>query len=32
MDNSMRFILIVFGICILAGIICIVFAVTHGIR
>lgn len=32
MDNSMRFIFIVFGICILAGIICIIFVVSHRIR
>jgi len=31
-DKEMRFIFIVIGICILAGILCVVFAVTHNIR
>jgi len=28
----MRFIFIIMGVCILAGILCIIFAMTHNIR
>jgi len=32
MDRSMRVIFIIMGVCILAGILCVVFVVTHNIR
>ena len=32
MDKSMRFIFIIFGVCILAGILCVVFAIIQNIR
>jgi len=32
MDKEMRVIFIVIGACILAGIFCVVFAITHNIR
>lgn len=32
MDKGMRFIFIILGVCILAGILCVIFAVTHNIR
>ena len=32
MDKGMRFIFIIMGVCILAGILCIIFAMTHNIR
>jgi hypothetical protein len=32
MDKGMRFIFIIFGVCILAGILCVVFAITQNIR
>ncbi len=32
MDKEMRFIFVIIGICILAGILCVVFAVTQNIK
>lgn len=32
MDKSMKFIFIIFGVSVLAGIFCVIFAVTHNIR
>ena len=32
MDKEMRFIFIIMGVCILAGILCVIFAITHNIR
>ncbi len=32
MDKGMKVIFIIMGVCILAGILCVIFAVTHNIR
>lgn len=32
MDRGMRFIFIILGVCILTGILCVIFAVTQNIR
>jgi len=32
MDKGMRIIFIIMGVCIFAGVLCVIFAVTHNIR
>lgn len=32
MDKGMRFIFIIMGACILAGIFCVIFAITYNVR
>jgi hypothetical protein len=32
MDKGMRIIFIIFGVCILVGVLCVIFAITHNIR